>query len=107
MNHKSMFLAAFALVSDPKTWTQGISARDANGEYISEDEKAAVSFCSLGAINRTGFDVGAYAGWLSQSLNRFCIEHRGRNIADYNDSHTHVEVVTLWREFGEACGWLD
>lgn len=79
------------LISDPVRWTQGEMARDSRGEQESACSEAAVKWCALGAIIRT---AGSSAVEMSATitLNRLL---RG-SIAEYNDTHSHSEVLALF-----------
>jgi hypothetical protein len=49
---------ARALIMDPKHWTYGTLARNADGRPIGIDSPGAVRFCAVGAIQRATLDVG-------------------------------------------------
>jgi len=44
--------AAYAIVIDPAKWTQGSRARDKAGNNVCTFDKAAVCFCTVGAIEK-------------------------------------------------------
>jgi len=84
--------AARDLIAKPENWTQGAFARDAKGR--SEAIDRATCYCSIGAIAkvaRTNLGSPVPAPVL-QALG-FTSHCR---LAQFNDSHTHAEVLDLF-----------
>lgn len=79
-----------ATIQDPKRWTQGAFARDKENEKVSSHNPTAVCWCSLGALNRIE-DSGEYR----QAVRLLC-KAAGMEVADFNDSATHEEVIAMW-----------
>lgn len=94
------------LISDPARWTQDAYARDEHGREGAEPNDCdAVCFCSLGAIYRTtSIDIAEYLPYsvtlnLAQEMQAVETDTRGkceRYIADFNDGHTHAEVLAAF-----------
>ena len=85
------------LISDPKRWTQGEYAKDANGLKVGPNSARAVCFCSLGAIAKV---KKASAGKAVKSKPAHILYLKMRladpfspYIWDFNDKHTHAEVL--------------
>lgn len=86
-----------AKIADPKNWTTDEYARDKNGRDVSCTSAEATCFCSVGALANV---MNVH----SEHENRVqweCIKQLnacsdGDTIYDYNDSHTHAEVMEVW-----------
>lgn len=90
MKTSEVLKAAKARIATPETWTQDVFAKDNEGCEIMGYSRFAVCFCSIGAIQAVtskGRDFGA-----EYYLNR----QTYGNIAKFNDSHTHEEVMAAW-----------
>jgi hypothetical protein len=77
-----------ALIATPETWTQGALALDRNGDKIDPRSDAAVCWCMRGAMDRCvppqTETTGVY----------FAIDDRIPGlISEWNDTHTHGEVI--------------
>lgn len=101
MTASEVLRKARALIEKPENWTQGALSRSPDGEVCLPEEREAVCFCSLGAIERvcvTGEQPLAHTpavGYLKAALLA-----RGESlqapIANFNDTHTHAEVLSLF-----------
>lgn len=80
--------AARDLISKPENWCQEIAAADANGEAC--DFPKAVQFCALGSIYKVCPEKFRR---LSRYLDSLVPSD---NIAGYNDTHTHAEVLAVF-----------
>lgn len=90
--------AARELISDPKRWTQGVSARDALGESVSSGSDDATCFCAIGALTRVTGDFSdryyaARAYLWSFVSNKY---GTGVAVADVNDEHGHTAVLEVF-----------
>lgn len=90
MKVSEVLIAAKALIVDPANWTQGAYARTTTGKVC--HIAVGTCYCSLGALKVTqGFIVPEkYKKYLENVMK--C------DIAAYNDSHTHAEVMKKWDE---------
>ena len=86
------------LIKDPNHWAQGFFAKTKDGHFVGSNDLRATCWCSLGAITKTGsrsgvpdFDLIAYAEDILDQV--MC-----GDIAEYNDGHTHAEVMEAWDE---------
>ena len=87
MDTLEILKAGRELISDPARWTQGAFARNETGESIFADE-GAIRFCSIGAISKV-------CG--KRCVSKFACEVLGGfNVALFNDTHTHAEVLAMW-----------
>lgn len=97
MKELCILKGARELISDPTHWTQGVLARYSSGEKAySTMEPDAVSWCSLGAMSVATSRCGATAGQMMRSwgiLEKFCPDG---NISEFNDTHTHAEVLAAF-----------
>lgn len=80
------------LIRDPKNWTQGQYARQKYGAPVSPLHKGAVCFCSHGAMIKIQPEA-TNQRIAARILLRNCMEF---SIADFNDSHTHAEVMNAF-----------
>ena len=94
MNTHEILKAARAKIERPECWTQESLRRDACGQPCGRRE--AVCWCSMGAIYDTTL-LGVADGAFS-ALKSVC----GDNIADFNDTHTHAEVLEAFDKAIEA-----
>lgn len=80
------------LIADPAHWTQKASARSAEGNSVSVRSPKAESFCTLGAIDRV---VGHDSGFYDATHFIYQVIGSADSIAQFNDSHTHAEVLDV------------
>ena len=80
------------LIAVPERWTQGGLARDAQGKQApGVYNRDAASWCAEGAICKT-------AGTFPVARAAFAAVREtlaGAELCEFNDSHTHPEVVSL------------
>lgn len=88
--------AAKALIADEENWTQTVYARDENGESVSATDPRAVCFCSRGAIDKITAGNGAWEGAYDILLGLVTEDDDCIGVADFNDTHTHAEVLALF-----------
>ena len=82
------------LIAKPENWTQGVCARDIDGNEIGIDSPRAVCWCSLGALEKVGEDVAGVEWYV---LLHFLEKEIGfGHVATFNDSHTHEEVLAMF-----------
>lgn len=90
MGTKEVLIEARKLLEQPEHWTQGVFARNAKGRPVNMTAPDAVCFCISGAIGRAS-DKDSQR-WQA-ALDFLCEKIRRKNIANFNDTHTHVEVL--------------
>lgn len=85
------------LLADPSKWTQGVMARDAQGNEVSPQDENAICFCLLGALEKCNYEHKQHL--LYRVLR---VEYDEYSIVSFNDSprRTHEEVLNLLREVG-------
>ena len=87
---------ARALISDPANWIQNSFATNKQGVTCPSHSREATCWCATGAIFKAenGKDIGGIAeGALMETLGT---RHYDRHVPQYNDSHTHAEVLQLF-----------
>jgi hypothetical protein len=87
MTPSEILTAARELISVPERWTQGDYAKDKDGRSCLEDDEGAVCYCSVGAISKVRFSSVAL---------EFLAREAGGYIPDFNDTHTHAEVIAAF-----------
>lgn len=87
-----------ALLSDPTRWTQHAAARNTQGKGVAGAAADAVCWCPRGAVSRLaiGPDGMTSPNWEAAVAALDTVS--GGNIATFNDSHTHAEVLAKVRE---------
>ena len=92
-------------IDSPEKWTQGFFAADNRGQEVSYASMHATCFCSLGALRLSAYRHKDTWGDLnlntiSREYLRSAVEvcHQGFSsiISDFNDCHTHEEVMEVW-----------
>jgi hypothetical protein len=90
--------AGKAKIIKPENWGIGFFAKTKDGQQCPYNSKAAFCFCSDGALmNVTSWDrstENSVIYWEAYALlGSLADEH---DIIEFNDTHTHEEVLTLW-----------
>ena len=86
--------AARDLISDPARWTQGVQARDEHGDQVPHNDPIAHCFCIMGAVGRVAVqDTKMDALRVLSKVTRRDFD---TSIPDFNDTHTHAEVLALF-----------
>jgi hypothetical protein len=102
MTTTELLIAAKDKISNPKNWTTHAAAKDVYDKQISVYSKEAVCWCSMGAVESL---VDPTMGILIEKAWQRLREAAGCFISEYNDSHTHEEVMELFDkaiELGDA-----
>jgi hypothetical protein len=97
MNTVEILKAARELISDEKRWTQRAEARNASGNDVGVYSPKAVCFCSLGAMAKV-CERELYGRELvaREALRNEIRDGHSSGIANFNDNHTHAEVLALF-----------
>lgn len=103
MKVSAFMTEAKKVIEDPANWTIGWFARNADGFDVSALSETATCFCSLGAIERYAkceLEEDLVGGVRSLSREAQCRLEcvMGMAVEDFNDNHTHSEVMTMWDE---------
>jgi hypothetical protein len=97
MSTKEILIKARAIISDEKNWTQGVKARDVEGNAVSSSTPTAVCFCSIGAVERAGaFSHAATRYYALRYLARASCDSGYPRISDFNDNSSHAEVLAMF-----------
>jgi hypothetical protein len=103
MSNETLKKAA-ALIENPDAWTQGVVARDADNAPTQPDSTDACRWCLIGAVVKAADGnipaLRAAVTCLHSAMKQKTALKRAR-IGNFNDSHTHAEVLELLREAAE------
>ena len=95
MNTLDVLKAARVRITKPEHWTQGVLARDANGDQLELPRDVnATCWCAVGALSAQSFGSALYGDALDAL--RCTLPGSSFAIGDYNDEHTHAEVLALF-----------
>lgn len=98
MNTVELLKAARAKIEKPENWTQGAFAKNAEGHntFLGHDDYVNVTcWCAWGAVEEAAGSGVRYSGDAMQALH--CALPEGTEwVPDFNDSHTHEEVLALF-----------
>ena len=90
-------------IADSHNWTQGTAARDMFGDAVSVTSKDAVCWCAVGSLqslslSETENGIGAIACLYLDKASGIHITNYGdlRSSAQFNDTHSHEEVMKLF-----------
>ena len=92
--HDSLKLGK-GFIADEKNWIKGFNAKNADGIVVDAQDDDAVCFCSVGAVLKTSERLY----WpMYRTLLTVCrdIDPTTINVSQFNDSHTHAEVMQMW-----------
>ena len=96
MKAYEVLVAARELISDPARWTQGVGARDTDGEGVNSLSEHAVCWCSIGATYKvTDARVNDYQR-ANDVLDAVANDRGYMDVIKFNDTRSHSEVLALW-----------
>lgn len=101
MTVKEALIAARAKIADPAHWTQGSQAKTIDGYPVFARNHLATCWCSIGAIY---FVDGIYTSISATNALKALEKAMGKAIFDFNDTHTHAEVLAKLDEAITAQG---
>jgi hypothetical protein len=87
--YKDQLQAVYRLIEKPENWTQGDAARGRSGNSVNSNGKYAVCWCLLGAAWRVNGKVEERV--MDDMESALGVD----SVADFNDNHTHAEVLAL------------
>lgn len=93
-----VLIDARKLIEKPENWCQGWVARAADGSMRTSDSDDAVSFCMVGAITR----AGGGDDFATTDKYRRLMLGESVSFGDFNDTHTHAEVLAAFDRTIEA-----
>lgn len=85
--------AARARIEDPKNWTQGAYARDAQGRGTRGKAREAVCWCAYGALAASGGNELGSDGFLLESAAEELFD---ADVVDVNDKQGHAAVLQVF-----------
>jgi hypothetical protein len=93
---KDILIKAREIISDEKNWTQGIEARDKDGNAVAYFNPLAICFCSIGAVERAAFLTNGDPARALCALTTGEIYYSNIAIAKFNDNSSHAEVLAMF-----------
>ena len=91
-----ILVAGRELISDPSSFTQGALARDAAQVRCPVFGSEATCWCSIGAIRRSVNGSNDHVYEAINLLSASTPNVRDGDIATFNDTHRHSEVLAVW-----------
>ena len=100
MKPSELLIKAKAVIADPKHWTQGWYAHNAEGQDVEPAEPDAVCWCSLGALKKVAHEENANGACFAATeyLAVVAAECGYSGISDFNDNLSHEAVMREWDE---------
>ena len=100
MKPSELRIKAKAVIADPKHWTQGSYAKDAEGQASAPAKSDAVCWCSLGALDMVAHEEHAYDARFAaiRYLTKVSVECGYNDIPGLNDNSSHEAVMKAWDE---------
>lgn len=99
MKQSEMLRKARDLIADQARWTKNVFARDEYGYPCSVDDGCARAYCAIGAIEhfaRAEARTRDATEWLEAETRLQDAVGDNQSITEFNDSHTHEEVLALF-----------
>jgi hypothetical protein len=93
---------AKALIEDPKHWTRHCSARTDREEPVRSLSSRAASWCAVGAIERSCYDMYGYGyGYMTSHVSsaiELLRQASGTNVVSFNDNPNtaHQDVMRVF-----------
>jgi hypothetical protein len=92
---------AMKRIEDPRAWTRGALARNADGQGANVVSPSAVCWCAMGAVRcEGGYDSVAEAARdaLCASADAMgAFDHNALSAVELNDTRTHADVMEMFR----------
>lgn len=101
MTVKEVLIAARAKIADPAHWTQFEYARRISGFGVSPESTYAECWCAIGALASV---VGDTARAEKSAPYNALLDAMGEDVDNFNDTHTHAEVLAKFDEAIAAQG---
>ena len=100
MKPSEFLIKAKAVIADPKHWTQGRYAQDAEGQDVGPAKPDAVCWCSVGALSKVAYEENAHGARFEATkyLAEVAVEYGYNGIPNFNDSSSHEAVMKAWDE---------
>lgn len=98
MTPSEILRKAKALIDTPEKWVKGKFGASKNDREIYPTAPQACRFCSLGAFIRFGGDRTNEVNYLREAISQDSPFANDTVIANFNDTHTHAEVMAKWDE---------
>lgn len=95
---KQILIEARERISKKENWTQRSMARDADGNEVNSGSLEATCWCSLGAIASCAKNCDD----MEDAYHKL-IDATGFNVAEFNDTHTHEQVLAAFDKAIAAC----
>ena len=98
MKPSELLTKAKAVIADPRRWTQGWYAKDAEGQPVGSRKSYAVCWCSVGALDKVAYEENTYKTFFAATeyLGVVADEFGCSSIPDLNDHSSHETVMKAW-----------
>ncbi len=93
MIYKDDLERVYALIEDPKRWTTGVFARNADGEETAPLDESASCWCLYGAAGKSGLRSSQFFA----AVKKDNMDYRS-DLSEFNDNRDHAEVLDLLRK---------
>ncbi len=91
-----VLIRAFEMIADEKCWAQGAAAIDRSGAPVRANDRRAVAWCAVGALERAaGNDDELFEGCL-EYLQKASLQLFRCDPAVINDNTNHVGLVEMY-----------
>lgn len=103
MKSSQVLMKAKELIATPDAWTKDELAKDAFGVATDPLGPNARCYCSIGATIKANHFYGSTSNtrsraYLSMAVQELVPETTIPAVSDYNDTHTHEEVMTMFNK---------
>lgn len=95
MNTLEILKVGRAKIADINCFTKGASARNSKGKAVHGESPEACQWCSIGAVYSV---IPSTKQYMADGACDILRPFMGGCIINYNDSHTHAEVLSKWDE---------
>jgi hypothetical protein len=90
----------YKLIEEPEASTHHVAARDAHGNVIHPKSQVATCWCVIGAFEKArvsnGWEIPTIALFPDADIK--ILSELGGGAAEFNDTHTHAEVLQLLKD---------
>ncbi|GEM_PF-1845427 len=91
-----ILVRAFEMISDEKCWAQGASAIDRTGAPVRTNDRRAVAWCAVGALDRAAGDDDELFESCLRYLQKASLQLFQGDPAVINDNTDHVALVEMY-----------
>lgn len=89
-------IAAKKRIEKPENWTTHVLARNSAGMSVESWSFEAICWCSIGAVSKAPDTKYTQKSACYKYLEQAISTNSDTSISDFNDTHTHAEVMEMW-----------